>query len=122
MCSFDTKVLTEIWPRLDARQLEFQDFVFGQHCPDRLSVYEAARLTTGEVPEDLPDIEADTGIEANTGIDADDETEADPDLSPSDLLESITADDGPTTTTSDSSSTTRRSTTSTTAGTASTTN
>ena len=49
MCGFDDRVLTEIWDQLDARQLEFQDWVFGQHCPDRLPDYEAARPGTGDV-------------------------------------------------------------------------
>jgi hypothetical protein len=50
LCGFDRQVLIEIWDRLDARQLEFQDYVFGQRCPDRLSIYEEARPTTGTAP------------------------------------------------------------------------
>jgi hypothetical protein len=49
MCGFDDHVLTEIWDQLDPRQLEFQDWVFGQHCPDRLAAYEEARPETGDV-------------------------------------------------------------------------
>jgi hypothetical protein len=49
MCAFDDDVLGQIWYQLDARQLEFQDWVFGQHCPDRLPDYEAARPDTGVV-------------------------------------------------------------------------
>ena len=92
MCGFDTKVLTEIWSRLDARQLEFQDYVFGQHCPDRLTVYETARLTTGAVPEDDGPEDSDP-----------EEDDMSEDLLPSDLLESITSDDGRTTSPGDSS-------------------
>ena len=53
MCAFDDDVLSEIWYQLDARQLEFQDWVFGQHCPDRLPDYEAARPETGVVDPDI---------------------------------------------------------------------
>lgn len=49
ICAFDGRMLTEIWTQLDARQLEFQDWVFGQHCPARLPDYEAARPETGVV-------------------------------------------------------------------------
>ena len=49
MCAFDGRMLVEIWEQLDARQLEFQDWVFGQHCPSRLPDYEAARPETGVV-------------------------------------------------------------------------
>jgi len=49
MCGFDDRVLAEIWDELDARELEFQDWVFGQHCPNRLPDYEAARPDTGNV-------------------------------------------------------------------------
>lgn len=52
MCGFDGRVLTEIWDKLDARQLEFQDFVFGQRCPDRLSTLSDARDDMGTVPPD----------------------------------------------------------------------
>lgn len=50
LCGFDGRVLVQIWDRLNARQLEFQDYVFGQHCPDRLSIYESARPSTGTAP------------------------------------------------------------------------
>ena len=50
LCGFDNRVLVEIWMQLDARQLEFQDFVFGQHCPERLSVYDETRPDTGTIP------------------------------------------------------------------------
>ncbi len=49
MCGFDGRMLAQIWDQLDARQLEFQDWVFGQHCPARLADYEAARPETGIV-------------------------------------------------------------------------
>ena len=49
MCAFDGRMLSAIWEQLDARQLEFQDWVFGQHCPARLPDYEAARPDTGVV-------------------------------------------------------------------------
>ena len=50
LCGFDTRILVEIWASLDARQLEFQDYVFGAHCPDRMSDYLAARPDMGTVP------------------------------------------------------------------------
>ena len=50
LCGFDNRVLVEIWMQLDARQLEFQDYVFGQHCPERLSVYDETRPDTGTIP------------------------------------------------------------------------
>jgi hypothetical protein len=49
LCGFDRRVLERIWLRLDARQLEFQDFVFGQHCPERISSYQEVRPLTGTV-------------------------------------------------------------------------
>jgi hypothetical protein len=52
LCGFDRRVLQRIWSELDAKQLEFQDFVFGQHCPERSPVYTAARPDLGHVPED----------------------------------------------------------------------
>ncbi len=108
MCGFDTKVLTEIWSRLDARQLEFQDYVFGQHCPDRLTVYETARLTTGAVPEDVTDPDPDDVTDqVATENDAPEEVSDDVsgDLLPSDLLESITSDDDQTTSTAGTATT-----------------
>ena len=49
VCGFDQRVLERIWEQLDARQLEFMDFVFGRHCPERLQTYVEARPTTGTV-------------------------------------------------------------------------
>ncbi|MGI9616637.1 MAG: hypothetical protein ACR2QO_27210 [Acidimicrobiales bacterium] len=86
MCAFDDAVLGEIWDQLDSRQLEFQDWVFGQHCPDRLPDYEAARPDTGVVDPAI--------LETTT-------TTMDPALMAEavDLLESVgtMADDPPTT-------------------------
>jgi hypothetical protein len=49
LCGFDRRVLERIWVRLDARELEFQDFVFGEHCPERISSYQEVRPSTGAV-------------------------------------------------------------------------
>lgn len=62
MCGFDGRVLIQIWDRLDARQLEFQDYVFGRHCPDRLSVYEEVRPNMGTVPDDIASATTSTTI------------------------------------------------------------
>jgi len=81
MCGFDNRVLTQIWERLDARQLEFQDYVFGQHCPDRLAVYEEIRAETGYVPASVVEAaraarrgpvpgSVDTGIGASSDADS----------------------------------------------------
>ena len=51
LCRFDRVLLVEIWARLDSSQLEFQDFVFGQHCPRRLDEYTELRPSMGTVPE-----------------------------------------------------------------------
>lgn len=50
LCGFDNQVLVAVWDELNPRQLEFQDFVFGHHCPERLSLYQEARPTTGTAP------------------------------------------------------------------------
>ena len=50
LCGFEGQVLEGVWDRLDADALEFQDWVFGTHCPERLSAYESARPETGAVP------------------------------------------------------------------------
>lgn len=52
MCGFDRRLLQQIWSKLDAKELEFQDFVFGQRCPDQLLLYSDARPDLGTVPED----------------------------------------------------------------------
>ncbi len=39
LCRLDDPVLDELWQRLDAGQLPFQDFVFGELCPDRATLY-----------------------------------------------------------------------------------
>lgn len=54
LCGFDDRVLARIWDQLDARQLEFQDYVFGQHCPDRRELYTEARPTMGTTEETDP--------------------------------------------------------------------
>ena len=87
MCDFDGRVLNAIWLELDARELEFQDYVFGQHCPDRLSIYEEARPSTGTVPDDL---------EPAPPTDAELETQLEPAI---ELLESFQTSDKTTTTT-----------------------
>jgi hypothetical protein len=66
LCGFDDRVLVEIWIRLDARQLEFQDYVFGQRCPDRLSAYEETRPDTGTAPVTAT-AEAEAGPEPGDG-------------------------------------------------------
>lgn len=103
MCGFDSRVLTEIWIRLDARELEFQDYVFGQHCPDRLSVYADVRPNTGTVDPDLDGADLDTDDPAVTPDEA------------TDLLDSITGTDDKADSTS--TSTTSRPATSTTSST-----
>ncbi|MEM8925622.1 MAG: hypothetical protein AAGD35_19120 [Actinomycetota bacterium] len=50
LCGFENRVLLGVWERLDARQLEFQDWVFGQHCPQRLGAYADARPDMGTAP------------------------------------------------------------------------
>lgn len=49
MCDMDLTLLAEIWGELSERQLAFQDFVFGTHCPE-LSVDYA--LATGRAVND----------------------------------------------------------------------
>lgn len=39
LCRLDDAVLIEIWDRLSAQQLEFQDFVFGRECTGRNGLY-----------------------------------------------------------------------------------
>lgn len=39
LCRLDDAVLLEIWDRLEPGQLEFQDFVFVRHCPQRNELY-----------------------------------------------------------------------------------
>lgn len=39
LCRLDNAVLLELWSQLTTAQLEFQDFVFGRHCPDRNQLY-----------------------------------------------------------------------------------
>lgn len=50
LCGFENRVLVGVWERLDARQLEFQDWVFGEHCPQRLGAYAAVRTDMGTAP------------------------------------------------------------------------
>ena len=42
LCGLDAAVLEALWARLDPRQLEFQDVVFGVECPGRLQEYAVA--------------------------------------------------------------------------------
>ena len=53
MCDMDLTLLTEIWAGLSERQLAFQDFVFGTHCPE-LSVDYA--LATGRAVNDAAEV------------------------------------------------------------------
>ncbi len=39
LCATDAGVLELIWSSMSARQLRFQDFVFGTHCPQRSVEY-----------------------------------------------------------------------------------
>lgn len=50
LCGFENRVLTRMWDDLSPEELEFQDWVFGEHCPDRLTAYSAARPNTGTAP------------------------------------------------------------------------
>lgn len=100
-CGFQGPMLNEIWARLDARQLEFQDFVFGQHCPDRLSVYAAARPDVGTAP---------VAATTSTTIDA----------SLLDRVEQITTSSSSTTSTTSSNSSSTTTTTTTTSSTSTT--
>ncbi|MGF1599034.1 MAG: hypothetical protein ACFCVK_19275 [Acidimicrobiales bacterium] len=58
LCGFDARVLLHIWDRLDPGQLEFQDWVFGEHCPERLNAYAGARPTIGTAPTTTVDRDA----------------------------------------------------------------
>lgn len=49
MCGMDLALLTEIWAELPERQMAFQDFVFGIHCPDHIVDY---ALATGRALSD----------------------------------------------------------------------
>lgn len=42
LCSLSDSVLENVWASLDDNQLNFQDFVFSNQCPDRLDSYRAA--------------------------------------------------------------------------------
>jgi len=53
MCGFDRELLEEIWMRLDAAQLERQDYLFPLHCPERLDLLIDIRPRTGAVHPDL---------------------------------------------------------------------
>ncbi len=68
LCGFENRVLTRMWDDLGSEELEFQDWVFGQHCPDRLTAYSAARPSTGTAPPtstttapDEPDVDDESG-------------------------------------------------------------
>ncbi|MEL7208779.1 MAG: hypothetical protein AAGK32_11220 [Actinomycetota bacterium] len=50
LCGFENRVLVQVWDRLDFEELEFQDWVFGHHCPDRLTLYTQARPNVGSAP------------------------------------------------------------------------
>lgn len=39
LCATDSDVLGHLWTAMSARQLRFQDFVFGTHCPQRSVEY-----------------------------------------------------------------------------------
>ncbi|MEZ5377910.1 MAG: hypothetical protein R2733_15490 [Acidimicrobiales bacterium] len=39
LCRLDDEVLVELWSRLSAKQLEFQDFVFSRECDGRSQLY-----------------------------------------------------------------------------------
>ncbi len=39
LCATDPDVLKHLWTPMSARQLRFQDFVFGTHCPQRSVEY-----------------------------------------------------------------------------------
>ncbi len=67
LCRTDLQVLELMWPTMSARQLRFQDFVFGTHCPQRSVDY---ALSTGRS----------LTAEAHAALAA--EAEADPDSDP----------------------------------------
>lgn len=50
LCRLDDTVLIEIWDRLSASQLEFQDFVFSRACSGRTALYaeQTGRLSLSE--------------------------------------------------------------------------
>lgn len=50
LCALDDAVLVEVWDRLDADQLEFQDIAFSRICPERNQLYASAtgRFAAGD--------------------------------------------------------------------------
>lgn len=71
LCGFENRVLARVWDRLDLEQLEFQDWVFGYHCPDKLTAYTQARPNIGTVPV-APITDAGTDADADSDTDGDD--------------------------------------------------
>ncbi len=65
LCGLEARVLNALWTRLDAQELEFQDWVFGHRCPDRLSTYAPVRPETGNAVrlDDDPDAEVDDEVD-----------------------------------------------------------
>lgn len=98
LCGFDAQVLVEVWDRLDPQQLEFQDYVFGQHCQEQLSIYREARPNIGTAP---------VGTTSTTERDPSDPPAIDTDIF--DFI--VPADDTTTTIRNGGTGTTRRSTT-----------
>lgn len=76
LCGTDGRVLAEVWIRLDTQQLEFQDWVFGQRCPDRIPTYERMRGELGTTSNTTTTLPPDPD-------ETDEPDETDADLSPS---------------------------------------
>jgi hypothetical protein len=114
LCGFNRRLLERIWLQLDARQLEFQDFVFGEHCPERISSYTEFRPVAGTVP---PGDRVTTTTSTSTSGSGNDED----DDSPSVTSRPTSSTDRSTSTTDSGGSTSSRSTSSTSTSTATTT-
>lgn len=76
LCEMDEPILDAVWRRLSEEQLEFQDFVFAQICPDRSIFYagltgryvtEAAE-ESGVVTSTTPPIRTSTTAETATTV------------------------------------------------------
>ncbi|MFV0260044.1 MAG: hypothetical protein ACK5PP_16525 [Acidimicrobiales bacterium] len=48
LCGTDGAVLDRMWAQLDAQQLELQDYIFGQVCPERADFYQASKIAIND--------------------------------------------------------------------------
>jgi len=73
LCATDPGVLELMWTSMTARQLRFQDFVFGTHCPQRSVEY---AVVTGRslTPEAHSALATGAGTATETGPITDDTT------------------------------------------------